>query len=147
VEAERHRDQGQRLERSRHASPAARGRRERQSADARRRVVRELLRHRAAQREAEDVGLFVAELVEQRRDHPRERRDRERPPRRRRVAAPRELDRDRVARGREALLERLEHLEGPAEAVDQEQRPALPALAHEELDPSRGHRRPGRLLT
>jgi hypothetical protein len=46
---------------------------------------------------------------------------------------------------RQALLRRLEQFAAATEPVDEEERAPLPALLHEELDPVRGQRRPGRL--
>ena len=141
VVADRHRDQRQRLGRSRQAAPAAGGARERQPANAVGRVVRELLRDDPAEREAEDVDLLVSELVEQFGEHLRHRRDRQRPARSRRAAGARELDGDRVRDGGQPLLERHQHVDAGAEAVDQEKRPSLAALPHEHLDAARAQGR------
>ena len=141
VVADRHRDQRQRLGRSRQAAPAAGGAGERQPADAVGRVVGELLRDDSAEGEAEDVGLFVAELVEQLGEELRHRRNRQRPARSRRASGARQLDRDRVRDSRQLLLEGHQHLDAGAEAVDQEQGASLAALPHEHLDAARTQRR------
>jgi hypothetical protein len=124
------------------------GRREDELGHPARRLVGELLGERAAERHAEDVDSRVTERVEERVHDAGESGHASRDGERRRTARSGHVNADRLdGEAVQGLLERFPHLDGRADAAQQQQRPSLPADAGPEANPARvdhlDPRRPG----
>ena len=111
------------------------GRHQHQAAHPVRAAQRELLRQSATPGDAQDVGLLIAELVEQADQQRRQRGQVIRDDRSRRAADARHVEPDDGAMRIERVDERLEQLQARADAVAQQQRrPARGPFPHRDPD-------------